>query len=441
MIAFSPSLLYYSRFIRNDIIIVFFGLLAVAAVWRYMRNLRHRWLYIFVASISLGFTTKETQYIFIASLLVFLFVTAAPSLWLWVRGRRRWNETGPYAELFVLTSFIILPLFAASASIFQERLGIILAASDGTPGLFTGVPEEGAGIRAAIAITAFLFFISIAAMLISRRMSWILSWLLFYLIFAVLFTNFFTHMAGLATGVWQSLGYWLAQHDVARGGQPPRYYLMLAGVYEFLPFILGLFTAFFYLYRETRAAWRAGDSLINKSAFFLQNGDIFVKFLIFWTFSSFVVYSIAGEKFPWLMVNIVIPLILLAGRGAGSSLASFWSFIRTRNFSNRDAVFTSGYIAIAVCITALAVLFTVRASLWASYKYADYPQELIIYNQSAHDAHALSHQITELGEETGLGYDIPLSISEDFRWPWQCICGGGMVYETIFAGKLPKHYL
>ena len=41
-----------------------------------------------------------------------------------------------------------------------------------------------------------------------------------------MFTTFMIAPQGLVTGQWQSLGYWLAQHEVARGSQPYYYYLL-----------------------------------------------------------------------------------------------------------------------------------------------------------------------------------------------------------------------
>ena len=60
----------------------------------------------------------------------------------------------------------------------------------------------------------------------------------FAFIFVMIFSNFGSYPAGVGSGSWQSLGYWIAQQDVARGNQPWYYYFMLGSVYEFLPFVL-----------------------------------------------------------------------------------------------------------------------------------------------------------------------------------------------------------
>src|SRR5919198_677763 len=73
----------------------------------------------------------------------------------------------------------------------------------------------------------------------------------------LLFTTFLTNMGdpwnclmgkrctpgGLWTGTGGALAYWIAQHEVQRGGQPWFYYLILVPLYEFIPLILAVIGA------------------------------------------------------------------------------------------------------------------------------------------------------------------------------------------------------
>ncbi|NJL32972.1 MAG: hypothetical protein HC893_02870 [Chloroflexaceae bacterium] len=68
------------------------------------------------------------------------------------------------------------------------------------------------------------------SLLADRR--WISALALGFSIYAIFFTAFFTNIIGLISGTTGSLLYWLAQHNVERGGQPSHYYLFLLGVYE-----------------------------------------------------------------------------------------------------------------------------------------------------------------------------------------------------------------
>src|SRR3954451_6486454 len=112
-------------------------------------------------------------------------------------------------------------------------------------------------------------------------------------LFTLLFTTFLTHPAGLWDGVYTGLKYWLDQHGVARGGEPWQFYTTVLMTIEWPMLLLGAVGAF---------------SLWKRNSFFTQ-------FLI-WDFAvSLLVYSWAGEKFAWLILHPLLPLILLAGAG------------------------------------------------------------------------------------------------------------------------------
>ena len=104
-----------------------------------------------------------------------------------------------------------------------------------------------------------------------------------------------TRFGGAFTGVWQSMGYWLAQQEVARGNQPWYYYFVLGSVYEFLPLLLGVVGVFYYL----------------------RKGGFLGLFLVFWAVGTFLIYTIASEKMPWLIVNITVPFIILSAKLMG----------------------------------------------------------------------------------------------------------------------------
>ena len=92
MLAFSPSILYYSRFARNDIFMAVFTLALVGVMWRYIDKPKNRWLYIGAALVAVGFATKETQYIVIALLGGFLVTQVWKEIWDWLYARRSLAE-------------------------------------------------------------------------------------------------------------------------------------------------------------------------------------------------------------------------------------------------------------------------------------------------------------------------------------------------------------
>src|SRR3989304_3250845 len=74
LIAFSPTLLYFSRFARNDIYVAVFTLGLVICLWRYVEERKERYLYVGAALLALSFATKENTFITTAILLFFLYL-------------------------------------------------------------------------------------------------------------------------------------------------------------------------------------------------------------------------------------------------------------------------------------------------------------------------------------------------------------------------------
>lgn len=64
MIAFSPALLYFSRFTREDIYMMVFVFGMVIGAWRFMDERKAKWLLFTAAMLSLAFATKETAFMF-----------------------------------------------------------------------------------------------------------------------------------------------------------------------------------------------------------------------------------------------------------------------------------------------------------------------------------------------------------------------------------------
>ncbi|MEO8538430.1 MAG: flippase activity-associated protein Agl23 [bacterium] len=79
-IALSPTLVYYSRFFREDIYMAFFTMLMVAAMWRYFEEGRDRWLYLLAAAFTGNVLTKEGAFLAIAVFLVFVDLYTAYEL-------------------------------------------------------------------------------------------------------------------------------------------------------------------------------------------------------------------------------------------------------------------------------------------------------------------------------------------------------------------------
>jgi len=284
LIAFSPTLLYFSRFARNDIYVGLWTLGLVICLWRYIDEGRHRWLYIAAGLLALSFATKEASFlnaaIFIAFLDLwiaqtlasqirerhnldplaapFLFLALAPFAWAIVavwpflsedrRQRIGLGERPRAADFLLILGTLSLPQFAAGIQVPLEALG--MKEADWSRQLFTlnlG-PLSGAEKVTREELTGFLTVLILVAStaFIGLRWNW-RSWLVvgavFYVPFGLLYTTLLTNPDGFGSGIWNSLDYWLEQQGEQRGGQPFFYYLVLLPAYEFLPLLFAFATA------------------------------------------------------------------------------------------------------------------------------------------------------------------------------------------------------
>jgi len=373
LLAVSPTLLYYSRFAREDIYMAFFTLAMFICVWRYLQEPRRLYLYSIAAFLALSFATKEVAYIVVAMLLVYLELlltgemagqmlsTAPPPstardhvrrigvhavllpiapllLAFWplvgpLRQRLRLDVFPRAGHLMMLVGCLALPLFAAAV----EKLP------------FVGDRGESAGEVTVMHVTV-LSLIGVASVLglMWRPRMWVACATIFWAIFIVLFTSFFTNANGFWSGTWGSLDYWLGQQHVQLGNQPSYYYFMLLPVYELLPLVfaagavafsalkgkahhkliaiaaLMVVIALATVGREIPliGAYRTEAGFVTMIAAMLALPmDALSRFLLYWTLSALFAYTLAGEKMPWLNVHIALPLSILAGRAIGGLLS------------------------------------------------------------------------------------------------------------------------
>jgi predicted membrane-bound mannosyltransferase/sugar lactone lactonase YvrE len=164
--------------------------------------------------------------------------------------------------------------------------------------------------------------------------TWIKAAGIFYTIFIVFYTTFFTNGQGFFTGIIGSLGYWLAQQGVHRGEQPWYYYsLIQIPVYEFLSGTGALLGTYYVvknwiLRKDNPYTFMQQGKEEPETEFKLSIAPV----LVFWSISSLIAYSIAGEKMPWLTVHIAWPMIMLAGWSFGHWIETTpWDAIKSKH--------------------------------------------------------------------------------------------------------------
>ena len=369
LIAFSPALLYYSRFAREDIYAALFTLGIVICVWRYVDDQRPRYLHFSAALLAFSFATKETTFVFVAVLLLFLdlwvaadfaaqsrrrggttaesvyFLVYAPFAWalaaLWpvsgsLRRRLGLEERHPAMDVLLVLGTLAVPQFAAAIELPLEAAGIEI---------------NSAGEERAIGVPTVLALIGASAIagLGWKARVWGTAAACFYAPYALLFTAFLTDIDGFGSGMWESLDHWLGQHEARRATQPDFYYLMFWPAYEYLALAFAGPALLYYSLRGGPRSWWlttiavfallflfGADSfeggtaveaaqyvmlpLAGVALFGAVRGTMFERFLVFWTVGSLVAYSFIGEKMPWLSVHIALPLIALAAYAIGRLL-------------------------------------------------------------------------------------------------------------------------
>jgi uncharacterized protein (TIGR03663 family) len=448
MILISPSISYYSRYIRNEAYILVFGLALIILMFKYFESRNARLLYGMAALTALMFATKEVAYIFILTIGVFLAVVLAFDM----ARQSTLRPKTPVFDVVLLLGTLTLPLAAA----FPVRLFG-----------FSPLDYTSTGIMRSGAVFLALLGISTGLGLWWNRKVWPIAVGIYYAIFVLLQTTFFTNGKGFATGIMGSLGYWLDQQAVQRGSQPWYYYGVVMPIYEFLPILFGIVAVVLFVVARVRN----GEDDEGESPDARRAARLFMPFMIYFTIATMAAYTIAGEKMPWLMVHPALPLIVLAGWGvnrvlAGVDFRSIWKkgapilalslgllifaiarLLTIRPFQGREIEQlseTMGWLAallvgaglVALVVTyvqklggrstwhtsfaALFVflsLFTTRAMWMANYINYDYATEYLVYAHATPDIKLVVNDLETLSRRLYGDKSITFAYDDDSTWP------------------------
>lgn len=370
-------------------------------------------------------------------------------------------------SIFILALTLVLPLLVPFLVIFAGQNPV--AYNEPFPVLIDYI------------YIAYFFGLSVIIGMIWDEKNWWKYALVFFGIYFTLFSTFFTNTVGILTGMIGSLGHWLSQQDVARGGQPSYYYaFILIPVYEFLG-AFGTLLAF-YLGFKQRSFWskvqdnfKIYDSLPSETDAYplLPIPAIF----IFWTITSLIAYSLAGEKMPWLTVHIAFPMLLTAGWSFEKiiqkyldlekdqvnrlikfigivtfiifiilMLAQLWGNHAPFQGKTQAQLQDTNYFLFLIILTTLTGYFlykqyqrfsatnifssvmlaiflllgilTARASYRASFINYDYPYEFLVYAHAADGPKIVLSQIEEISKRTTKGLDIKVAYDNHGLYPY-----------------------
>ncbi len=428
IVTFSPSIMYYSRALRHDMFALVGTFMLFLAILGFIRT--HEGKFLYLGAVGLGIAVCSHELIYI--------------------------NVGIFA-LFVLGSAVWLSYLGAPGD-RDRRMQV-----EPVRMAFTALREQ----RWA-ALGAFGVFLAI---------------------YVVFYTNLMTDPRGLG-GIIQGFEYWLGQHGEARGDQPLYYYALLLGpVYEPLAifgsiaFLIAMIVktvrgnaglpsdipldAYAATREEDRRPMGRGRNLRTGAA--LADGvDAFglplpsaavmagytLAFLAFWGFGALVAYSIAGEKMPWLLMQIAFPFALLAGAGVGRLLGRtdwgatfregglFLGLLIILLLPLLQAFFTTlggagaagvegqqallkaiilaafgvlmigaafwqanrmgaavAWRVVVVALLVIAMAYEVRSSIVASFRNGATPVEMLVYTQTAPDVPEVAQRINLLGRD------------------------------------------
>lgn len=414
-VAASPTLLFFSRFIRNDIPFLFVATAAVAAFAAYGR--RGSWPPLAVALLAAGLaiSIKETWVIF----------------------------------------FFILAAFAAACALYGM--------------LHDRRPSEWPIARHVLLAprrhpVALAFFASLGAFVV-----------------IALYSSFF-HYPAHWDGVAEALRYWAGEHRKHRIEGPYHFYLIHLAIYELplLVFWLAVLVRNFWrlasdaphrpLVRAAQLAWIAGgvitlclywraplpkafDDLAHMTLGFhpwlaaqlvlgvsvacwkhLNGNKPFHAFADCWTGASFVIYSYAGEKVPWVTAHIALPLCLACALHAEDLLKAL-----ARRADASAATPRLALLRIAgVSAAALAFASMLALSLFLAFVNNGNPIERHTYASSHPEFHRAVGELVEEAIESPMGFDSRIAFKGEVAWPlWWTLRHFELKTPEVYPGTFP----
>lgn len=467
LLAVSPSMVYFSRFAREDIYMAFFTLLLVVAAARYIRTRKMRWIIIGAAAFALSYATAEATFLTIAVFGSFLIGLLIWEIGLRIRlnlddvqgqgDKHPWYlpRTGApfllllyilvagiaakilFGWLEALSIYITDPKHTKASDLFVQNLKTITVDIIPFLGILLGIyvltilwrevrgtlPAEGRrGLAAKLNPRVQRTLDTILTMPWTH---WFFAVLVAWAIFVDLFTVQFTNVpGGIGDGIWAGIYYWLQQQEVARGGQPWYYYLMLIPLYEQIGLVFGIVGGIRCIVRPTR----------------------FRLFLLYWTLGNLVIYSWAAEKMPWLMIFITMPMMLLAAIGLEPIAVTVLNFVKqwfvrtpaqaaeppARSNNGATPVLPprpprkrvgalAGTGALLGLLAALLLLIPTLHNMYeVSYvEPADGPHEMMIYVQTTTDVNIVMAKVDALDQKLyGGKHLLSIGLTNDATWPY-----------------------
>ena len=257
-IALSPTMIYFSRFLRNDVFVIFFSLLLIAAMLAWITRKKWYWLSLASAAAALGICCKENMPIIILTFAVFFIYL------LWSRKMILPNNWEKHAACAILVFFAIV--FTLYTSFWQHPEMVLEAGPRAITHWLDMHNQQRLGGPAGYYFSIFVLY----------------------------------EMPILLLSIWGIIKFLLPKKKE-------------------VPCCTAEFTE---ENREESAAPKKSFADKLCSIFKrpdmpapVNREHEFIRFAIFWLIISLLTYAYIGEKVPWLSLHQLLPMILVAAFG------------------------------------------------------------------------------------------------------------------------------
>jgi uncharacterized protein (TIGR03663 family) len=369
LLAVSPGAVYLSRYFIHESLFVFFTFGIVVASLKYYEEGHAIYLILAAASAALLFATKETWIISVGVLIIALFSTHVYR-WLW-RGMRfacrwLWRALGLEGK--------------------RDRKGT----SDESPDSLSEWLQETTNRLGGTVNVVVWVVVAVGV---------------FAAVGIFFYSSFLTNWKGVSDSlrtflIWSKTGQTAHTH-------PGWYY-----VAKWLPFqeapllVLGAIGA-------AIVAWKPKNS--------------FALFAALWAFGIIAAYSLVPYKTPWLMLNFLVPLALIAGYGIE------WIYQRLRELEITRSVAFLGlvvYLLISGVVPNVSLAYFKKETNWRTaipgfqtvdLNFFNYDNDneyyVYVYAHTRRETLALLDEIDKVAKRSGTGFETGITIVSPDYWP------------------------
>jgi uncharacterized protein (TIGR03663 family) len=270
LIAISPDMIYFSRFLRHDIFMLFFTMLLLVAILYWFERGTTRFAVLAAIAAAGALSCKEEMPVIILVFVLFF----AFSAW---KGR-----------------FALPPQWKADLLLFVVLTAAIMS----------------------VLYSAFFFHVDT---LVGQNFQITLQGV---------------HFEANTTGWYRAIEHWTAMHNQQRLGGPMYFYIPLFLLYELPIFILAMIGTLRFItaglhpvrfakkvknwYTERRFSLPTSDLAAVTLQQLRDGRDVnrkseeFFRFCIVWMLATMVFYAYVGEKVPWLIIAQLLPMCFVA---------------------------------------------------------------------------------------------------------------------------------